>query len=174
MTRTAMITVAALALVISGCMGSGKAGSNSTPETTTDSTTTIAGPPPVTHRQFVKRLDGLCRLYSLKGDRLNKRYADVLRSTDYAAIADVYRRAERIQAPWRAAVVRLEVPPNDRRRFRRYLALADRIDGLFHREIRALRRQDEAEFARIDGLITQTRNQRTTAAVDLGLQVCGG
>src|SRR6266508_4573273 len=136
MTRTG-IMLAALALVIAGCMGSGKGGSKSTAETTTDSTTTIAAPPPVTHRQFVKRLDRLCRRYNRKLDRLNKRYADVFDSTDYAAIASAYRRAERLKAPWRSDVKSLQVPPRDEHRFRRYLALVDRIDGLFHREIRA-------------------------------------
>ena len=106
-------------------------------------------------------------------DKLNKRYAEVFASNDYDAAAKVYARAERITAPWDDAVNKLEVPPEDERRFRRYMALVDRVDGLFHREIRALRQHDAAELARLDALIAQTRNQRTKVAVDLGLKECG-
>jgi hypothetical protein len=167
-----MIMLAALALVMAGCMGN-KAGSNSTADTTTSSTTTTAAPRPVTHRQFVKRLDRLCGQYGRKVDRLNKRYADVYASGDYAAIADAYGQGKKLDAPWRSALGSLKVPPKDERRFRRYVALVYRIEGLFDREIRAYRHHDDAEIARFEGLITQARNQRTNLAVDMGLQVCG-
>ena len=164
--------LAALMLVLAGCMG-GDDSDDSSAETPTVSVTVTAAPTPVTHRQFVKRLDRLCRIYNAKAGRFNKRYESELTSNDYAAIADLYRRAERQQAPWRVAVVQLEMPPSDVRRFRRYLGLTDRIDALFRRQIRALRREDVEEFNRLNALIETTRNQRTTAAVDLGLRVCG-
>ena len=75
--------------------------------------------------------------------------------------------------PGWSAVGRLEVPPKDKQRFRRYLALADRMDGLFHREIPAIRRHDDDEFARLEALVAHARSQRTNVAVDMGLQASG-
>lgn len=173
LTGRPILTLTALALVVAGCMGSGEAGNKSTAETTTPATTTTAAPPPVTHRQFVKGLDFLCRRYNRKLDRFYTRHEDVMNSTDYAAIVKLNRQARTFNAPWRSAVGRLQVPPKDKRRFRRYLALTDRMDALIQREQRFILRNDQAELARLDGLVRQARNQRTNVAVDLGLRVCG-
>jgi hypothetical protein len=170
MARTGILLAALLALVVAGCMGNGKARSTPTAETAD----IAPPPPPVTHRQFVKRLDRLCRGYNRKIDRFYKRHEDVMNSTDYVAIVKLNRRVKKLLNPsWRSGLRRLQVPPKDRQRFRRYVGLVDRIDALARREQRFILRNDQTELARLDSLIAHARNQRTNVAVDMGLQVCG-
>jgi hypothetical protein len=188
--KRAGLALVALAFVAGGCQDSGGGGTEAAPTSatgtelgetdttgtvTTPTTSTVVAPPPVTHRQFVRRLDHICRVFNRKIDRFNKRNADVFASGDYEDVANALALTKRrLDPPWNRQLARLEVPPKDERSFRRYRALTQRLDELERRRIRALRRHDDDEIGRIVGLSDRARDQRTNVAIDMGLHVCGG
>jgi hypothetical protein len=180
-----ILILSALSFATAGCMGDEsdggatvvgpetEAGETAVAETGVTETTAAPEPPPVTHAQFVRRLDSLCRRFNRKVDKINKRYADVFAARDYEGSAKGYEKGQRLVPRWRAQVETLEVPPEDQKRFGRYLMFVERIDGLTSRQIRALRRHDDQELTRLSALAERARNQRTNVAVDLGLRECG-
>lgn len=178
-----------LSLAAAGCMGDASGGDATVvgPETevaetaaadtgvadtgVTD-TTAAPEPPPVTHAQFIRQLDRIGCRFNRKVGKINKQYADAF-ANDYEESAEAYKKVQRLIPRWQVQIDALEVPPEDERRFRRYLLFVDRIDGLNARTIRALRRHDDEEIARLGALADRARDQRTNVAVDLGLRVCG-
>ena len=186
----AALTTTALSLAAAGCMGDESGGDATvvvppgtevaetaaadTGMTDTGATeTAVPEPPPVTHAQFIRRLDRICRRFNRKVDRVNDQYADAFAAGDYEASAEAYKNVQRLVPGWQVQVAALEVPPEDVGRFGRYLLFVDRLDGFYRRMIRALRQHDDEEIARLDALSERARNQRTNVAVDLGLRVCG-
>jgi hypothetical protein len=60
--------------------------------TTAAPTTTVdAEPPPLTHAQFVPRLDRLCKRGNRALDRFNRRYAAAIGRGDYDGAADIWQ-----------------------------------------------------------------------------------
>lgn len=188
--KRAAVALVALACLAAGCQGSGGGATEAAPTSptgtevgetdttgtmTTPTTSTVTVPPPVTHKQFVRRLDHICRVFNRNVERFNKRFADIFNSTtDYEGVADALAlMSRRLDPGWHRQIDRLDVPPKDERGFRRYIALVDRMDELERRKIRALRRHDDDELDRVNGLTDRARDQRTNVAIDIGLHVCG-
>jgi hypothetical protein len=103
--------LAAAALSLGGCT-SGT--SNSAPSTSTDTdsvattstvvTTTVAAPEPLSHREFIKRLDHVCRQFNTKLDR---RFGA---AEDAAIAANDYGRLADLRSPRRRTAEGLDVP----------------------------------------------------------------
>jgi hypothetical protein len=146
-----------------------------------EDTTRTTAPPPMTtaeemltHGQFVAALDRMCRRDNRIIDRYNKRYAAAVARDDYAGAADILRNARRRlnKAFYREAEA-LDVAPQDARSLGRYLALTRQIETLGIRVERALRRRDDEELSRLDGLIDRLADRRTLVTAGMGLTVCG-
>jgi hypothetical protein len=177
-----VLILSALSFAAAGCMGDSGSGGATTvagPGTAageTDAgatgtgasetgTTETTPSPPITHKQFVRKLDGICRKFNRKVDKINRRYADAFAARDYEKSAEAYEKAERLIPGWNAALDNLEVPPEDERLFRRYMVFVNRIDGIARRQIRAFRQHDEAELNRLFLLSDRTRDKRTNVAI---------
>jgi hypothetical protein len=65
------------------------------------------------------------------------------------------------------------VPARDEANLRRYLAMSHELDIYNARYIRALRRHDDDELARLNVLSEHTRNRRTRVTARMGLRECG-
>ena len=169
-------------LLATGCLGSGGPGETNAAPTGSIATTTLLTTPTVTepvtltHRHFVRRLDGLCRKFNKKLDRKFGAAEDAaIAANDYGRLADLMKRSNRLDRPFYRAVKRLgsQVPDRDARGLRRYLTFSHELDNFGNRYIRALRHSDENELGRLNVLIEHTRNQRTRVTARMGLKRCG-
>ena len=181
----------AVLLLVGGCSGDGDRVASVTapeattaeeaatsPETPTEPTDTQAVEEPeeqvLTHAQFIRRLDRICRRGNRQIDRARERIDAAFTRGDYGEAARLWSRSEkRLNPPFYRAVESLAVPEEDRRDFERYLELSRQLDVIGQRYIRALRRNDEEEFARLDGISRRLANQRTLVTTRLGLVECG-
>ncbi len=189
--RWAALVAGVLALT-AGCSSD----ENAAPETTDPGTTTSTvepttsgtaeGPdtttadepedrPPLTHAQFIRRLDRLCRRSNRQLDRSSKRIDAAFARDDYAEAARIWARSnKRLDPPFYKAVDALAVLPEDAKGLARYLALSRQIDVLEVRYIRAVRQRDEDEMSRVGRLMDRISNNRTLATSRMGLTECGG
>jgi hypothetical protein len=151
--------------------------SDTTAATTTGATTTSTpSPPPLTHQQFVGRLDRICRKANgLVERRFGAATEAAIEANDYEKVADLLERADRVDRSFDADVERLSdrVPDEDARALRKYLALSDELDNYRDRFIRALRHREDEEIDRLDKLDDRARNQRTRVTAQMGLKYCG-
>jgi hypothetical protein len=150
----------------------------STSEGTGSDTTTAAveEPPPLTHTQFIRRLDYLCK----KGNRatdLRFNFGDLY---DTAESMDAYAhwltRLNRFVRRWDRNHRFFKLNPGDPediRKYDRYKELTLRLRNFSAREITAARHHDFDEIVRLHDLDTRTRNQRTNLTADMGLRSCG-
>jgi hypothetical protein len=169
-------------LVLAGCTGGsgGPEASSTLTASTTVATTTVAEPPapppPLTHRVFIKGLDGICRRSNRLLDRRFGAAEDAaIAANDYDRLADLMKRANRFDRPFYRAVNKLgaRVPERDEAGLRRYLRLSRQLDIFGLRYIRALRAHDDDELGRLNTLIEHTRNKRTRVTATMGLRQCG-
>jgi hypothetical protein len=176
--------IGALAIAVTGCSvggGSSKATeSQSEPVATTTTpaptTTVVVESIPLTHVQFTRRLDRLCKRFNRKQDRRFGAAEDAaVAANDYEGLANLYERSLRAGRPFYRAVRRLgnRVPEEDAGALRRYLSLSRELDIYSLRYVRALRHHDDTELGRLNGLTEQTRNRRTRVTAKMGLRVCG-
>jgi hypothetical protein len=181
-----VVAVAVAPTAATACTGSSRSvdpGQTSTdvqsaPETgTSGQTLLIPPPPPLTHKQFVRRLDRLCKV----GNRLTERkfggdvdISDTAESMD--AYARLVSRSNRFVQRWRhkTGFFRLNPgDPTDVRNYERYKVLTRRLRNFSIRDQRAAREHDFDELVRLSEIENRTRNQRTNLTADMGLRFCG-
>lgn len=128
--------------------------------------------PTLTHAQFIRQLDGICRRYNKAEVRFDRRVADPVfeRSGERAWEKVELRYAKRHNPLFHAEVEALAAPPEDENGLRRYLDLTRQREVLY---VRWLREHNDAEIARLDRLIDRVRNRRTLVTSRMGLRVCG-
>ena len=180
-----MGSVVFLALAMSGCMGSGSNEDaltgpiESSPTETTGTTTasTPPVPPPLTHRQFIRELDHLCKVGNNLAD---KKFGGDVTVQDTAESMDAYarliERAERFNDKFNRKNNFFGLDPalqKDERNYAKYRELSRRLDNYYARVIRAARRHDFQELVRLFALTERARNQRTKVTADMGLRFCG-
>jgi hypothetical protein len=166
-----------------GCSGGGASSQSPEPTTATtksatEPTTTVEQPPPpLTHKQFIRTLDRLCKL----GNRASARkftfgdIYDTVESMDAYAVK--LARLIRFVAKWDRKHHFFELDPGepeDIRNYDRYKELTKRLRNYDARQVIAARRHEFEEIARLLDLQDTTRNQRTRLTADMGLRFCGG
>ena len=170
-------------MVLASCTGGGSSTATDSattsqpdPATTAPITTVAEPPPPLSHGQFIKRLDRICRTSNRQIEqRFGAKEDAAIAANDYDRLADLMQQAKRLDRPFYRAVREFgqRVPDEDERGLRRYLSLSHELDVFRARYIRALRKHDDDELARLDALYEHTRNQRTRVTARMGLKQCG-
>jgi hypothetical protein len=173
-----------LASLFVACDSSGSSttasATTSEPVATTAGTTTAAAPappPPLTHRQFIRQLDHLCKI----GNRATKRrFEDFGAISDTAASMDAFAdwlvRVNRYVRKWDRRHGFFELNPGDEsdvRAYERYKALTKQLRIFSRREVLAARRHDFDELRRLFDLEDRVRNRRTRQTARMGLVICG-
>jgi hypothetical protein len=184
MARSLTVALSASALLLTACDSGGGSASDSAAASEAIATTTVATttsltpppPPPLTHKQFVRQLDHLCRVGNRASARRFK-FGDIY---DTAESMDAYaaklKRANRYIRKWdrRHHFFSLNPgEPEDIRNYDRYKELTKRLRNYSEREVRAARRHSFEEIVRLLGLEEKTRNRRTSLTADMGLRFCG-
>jgi hypothetical protein len=168
------------------CVGCDSSGGDETSVTESSSTladtvgtTTSAAPlppPPLTHGQFIRKFDHLCKV----GNRASGRrfefgtIYDTPESMD--AFAAKLAKFNRYIRNWdrKHGFFTLDPgDPQDVRNYERYKVFWRRIANYSGREVLAARRHDFEELLRLFRLEDRTRNQRTRLTADMGLRYCG-
>jgi hypothetical protein len=133
-------------------------------------------PPPLTHRQFIRQLDRLCRI----GNRAFERRFEFGTLYDTPESMDAYAvklaKANRYIQKWdrRHGFNSLDPgDPQDIRDYDRYKDFNRRLDNYSDRKVVAARRHEFEEIVRLINLETRSRNQRTELTADMGLRYCG-
>lgn len=144
-------------------------------ETTETATVEVeVEPPTLTHRQFIRRFDQICRKGNRAIARANRRLQAAFARGDNQAAARIWAKSLRTLDPlFYRRVKALAPPPHDEQGLRRYLNLSRQIGVLETRFIRALRRDDQEEMSRLNRLIRRLSNQRTLVTSRMGLTECG-
>jgi hypothetical protein len=148
----------------------------STVSTTLSTTTAPTPPPPLTHKQFIRRLDRLCKVGN-KASARRFQFEDIYDTAEsmdaYAAkLAKVNRYINRSDR--KHGFFKLDpAEPDDARDYERYKEMTRRLRNFSLRQVRAARRHQFEEIVRLLDLEKQTRNQRTKLTADMGLRFCG-
>jgi hypothetical protein len=175
-----------LLLVLATACSSG--GSKSEPATSgatttapVAATTTEPEPAKLTHRQFIHKLDRLCRVGNRAIDRVSgKRFGNGPFYWDTEAQQTAYARMIRVNirfnVRWEKRHGFLTLDPassKDAKQYRAYLDLSKQMRVLELKEARALLKHDVNEATRLDGIVTRLQNKRTRVTSSIGLQECG-
>ena len=167
--KTVVALVATLAMV--GCTSSQPAAVRTpSPSVSLSPSPTPSPTPVITHRQFIRVLDSMCRKVNKRLDAINRQYPN----PTYDQAARLWTLGHRVSVRFFRQIKALDVPMEDMRGFERYLTLTRQLLVLQVRMIRALRAHDDDEITRLSGLIDSIRNQRTRVTSQMGLTVCGG
>jgi hypothetical protein len=139
-------------------------------------TNALVPPPRLAHRQFIHRLNRICKTLNRQ---LERRFGAALdaavAANDYERLANLSQRARRLDRPFYSAIRELGrmVPERDEHGLRRYLALSHQLDIFEWRYIKALRAHDDDELGRLNLLIKHGRNRRTHMMAKMGPRECG-
>jgi hypothetical protein len=179
-----MFPLALAALAMTSCDSSGSTTANATTSeaatsrvATTSTFATPPPPPPLTHRQFIHRLDNLCKRGNRATDRRFKSEVTVYETAESMdAYARLLRRSQRFIRRWDQTHGFFMLDPGDPkdvRDYKRYKELTRRSRNLYGRAEAAARHHDYDEIFRVLRIANQTRNQRTKLTADMGLRFCG-
>jgi hypothetical protein len=173
------LAIAFAMFAFAGCGGSSSPSSTTTTTTTTttsETTTTATTSTTVaalTRKEFVAKLDDICKRGNEAAAKSQEQFAKALNDGDSAKAAEALQQFERAAQPFEAELESLDAPPADEAAFARYNAAQARIDGLIDRLIVALKTENFADATRLGTLTTTERNARTRAAIELGTEHCG-
>jgi hypothetical protein len=177
----------ALVVMVAACSGSSQsadqiqgttpAQSTEAQATTAEATTSTAEiPSPLTHTQFIHRLDYLCKKGNRATDRRFK-FGDIYDTSESMdAYAHWLARVNRFVRRWDRNHHFFTLnpgAPEDIQKYDRYKELTLRLQNFSAREVVAARHHDFSEIVRLIDLETRTRNQRTNVTADMGLRTCG-
>lgn len=145
------------------------------PVPATETATAEVEAPALTHTQFIRRFDQICRRGNRAIARANRRLQAALARGDNQAAARIWATSLRALGPsFYRRVKALAPPPEDERGLRRYLNLSRQIGVLETWYIQALRQDDQEEMSRLNRLIERRTHQRTLVTSRMGLTQCGG
>lgn len=94
-------------------------------------------------------------------------------ANDVDKAVNALQRVIPLRARYDARLHAMTAPPEDRATFARYLRDETRLAGLYPRLAAALKARDDVEGSRLVNLVHAAKNDRTKAALDLGVTHCG-
>ena len=168
--RATLLAGVAAAVAIASCGGDGDDGSNEPP---------VGGEPGLSKREFVERLDAICRRSDERGERFKRRIERARQqaateSEQYARAAEILRDAlpdaQELQEDYEA----LRPPPEERRFFQRWLESKVESLRLARRSAEAAEREDATTLQALGEKINRLRERRNRlAASHGGFRHCG-